>query len=263
MSITESIGPYRLVREIGRSNSVVYEAVDTRTGHPCALKVTTSTQMSSRLQFLREIKICTSLHHPNLVSAYQIGEVDGRAFMAMELLTGGTLFEEIETNGPISEARAAKVFPPILEALTFFHKRGIVHRDVKPHHIFLLEDGTVRLTDYGVAKLPIGPDIVPASGYIGTPEYMSPEQSEGREVDQRADLYSLGVTLYEALTGKNPFRGETIHAVLYSVKYKSPVRPDAISEQFWPVIQKAIAKKPESRFATAAEFLKGLEAFVA
>ncbi len=199
-----TIGKYQVIREIARSNDIVYEAYDPLMNRRVAVKElavpggSTPAQREDRVKrFQREVKAAGSLAHPNIVTIYEVGEDAGRHFMAMEYLDGHTLRNEIDTRGGLGVARAIEVAIDVLCALHFAHEHGVIHRDVKPDNIQILENGTVKLTDFGIARLTFEPSITMDGQVFGTPSYMSPEQVVGREIDLRSDVFSMGVVLYE------------------------------------------------------------------
>jgi len=270
----QSIGRYHILEQLGQGGmATVYKAYDTRLEREVAVKVIRKEafppEQLERIfkRFEREAKVLAHMVHPNIVKIYDTGEYSGSPFLVMEYLPGKTLKDQM--NRPIDYRQAARLLAPIAQALHYAHQRGILHRDVKPSNILLMEDKTPILTDFGIAKLLEGEEGHTLTGTgigVGTPEYMAPEQGLGKEVDGRADMYGLGVVLYEMVTGRKPYEAETPLAVLLKQVNDPLPRP----KQFIPdlpdeverVIFKALAKKPEDRYETMAVFAAALEGLV-
>ncbi|HQP09662.1 MAG TPA: serine/threonine-protein kinase, partial [Anaerolineaceae bacterium] len=268
------IGRYHILEQLGQGGmATVYKAYDTRLEREVAVKVIRKEAFPAETherifkRFEREAKVLAHMVHPNIVKIYDTGEYSGSPFLVMEYLPGKTLKDQM--NRPINYRQAARLLAPIAQALHYAHQRGILHRDVKPSNILLMEDKTPILTDFGIAKLLEDTESHTLTGTgvgIGTPEYMAPEQGLGSQIDGRADIYSLGVVFYELLTGKKPFQAETPLAVLLKQindplprpKQFIPDLPDEVER----VIFKALAKKPEDRYETMAAFVAALEGLV-
>src|ERR671936_2098943 len=207
-------------------------------------------------RFRREAKNAAGLSHPNIVSIYDRGEAEGTYYIAMEYLEGRTLKELLVTHGPTPIPIAIDYARQILAALSFAHRNGIVHRDIKPHNIVVRKDGRLKVTDFGIARSGAS-QMTEAGSIVGTAQYLSPEQARGAPVDPRSDLYSLGVVLYEMLTGKVPFTGDT--PVEIAMKHLSSVpkppsewRPE-VPHDLDAVVMRALAKDPEQRYGSAEE----------
>lgn len=261
-----TIGKYQIIREIARSNDIVYEAYDPGMNRRVAVKELSVPSGSSPQQkeervrrFQREVKAAGSLTHPNIVTVYEVGEDVGRHFMAMEFLDGQTLRNEIDSNGKLDQVRAIQVATDILCALDFAHNHGVIHRDVKPENIQILTNGTVKLTDFGIARLTFEPNITMDGQVFGTPSYMSPEQVEGREIDLRSDLFSVGTVLYEMLTGTKPFTGDNVVSIATAIMQRDPPDHDGISWAMQQVVDRALQKSAGMRFASAKDFVQSLE----
>ena len=241
----------------------VYRAADERLGREVALKAVPPefARDPERVErFEREVRAAARLTHPNIVTVYEFGQGAGQHFYTMALMPGGDLKARIRAHPegmPPAEARA--VAAAMARALDYAHRQGFVHRDVKPENILFGEDGAPQLTDFGIARAMSSGTRMTATGMsIGSPHYMSPEQARGKEVDGRSDLYSLGVVLYEMLTGRVPFDAADTFAVgLSHINDPVPELPPA--QQDWqPVVDRLLAKSPDDRYASAGEFAEGL-----
>ncbi|MGD8472641.1 MAG: protein kinase [Anaerolineae bacterium] len=265
--IGRQLGNYKIVGELGRGGmAVVYHAYQSSLNRYVAIKVLPphlGFDQEFVERFQREALAAAQLRHPNIVVIHDVGHEQGIYFIVMELLEGRTLKEIIEEEGELPVEKATRIIEQVAGALDYAHRRGFVHRDVKPANIFVGDDGHTTLTDFGIAKAASEAQQLTRTGMLmGTPEYMSPEQAEGVEVDYRTDLYALGVVLYLMLVGQVPFRGTTPHAILHSVIYEPPpplrrMRPD-LSPGIEAVVLKAIDKQPERRYQSGAELAEAL-----
>jgi hypothetical protein len=268
------LGQYQIIEELGRGGmGVVYRAYQPSLNRHVALKVLPPQfvfDQQSVSRFQREARAAAALRHPNIVVIYDVGQEHGIHYIAMEYLEGRTLKEVIEQEGRLHPRRAMHIVEQVAAALDYAHQRGLVHRDIKPANIFVPggEDsdgarGHVTLTDFGIARAAFETQQLTREGMLmGTPEYMAPEQATGGEVDERTDLYALGVVLYQVLTGRMPYQGHTPHAVLHNVIYEAPPPPRQVNPNLTPavegVILKAIAKQPEQRFQRGADLTRAL-----
>jgi serine/threonine-protein kinase len=221
-----------------------------------------------RERFLREAQAAGAMVHPNIVSVYDVGQDPGTGspYIVMEHVAGQDLKKLILSRTPLTPHDALAVAAQIAAALDYAHRRGIVHRDIKPANVLLSERGQVKITDFGVARLPDS-DLTRSDQFVGSPGFMSPEQLKGGAIDGRADLFALGVILYELLTGKPPFEGESVSEVLYRISTQpaeppSDAAPD-VSPDFDPILEKALSKDPEGRFQTGGEMIAALRALPA
>ncbi|MEJ2737545.1 MAG: protein kinase [Anaerolineae bacterium] len=268
-SLNRILGNYQLAEELGRGGmAVVYRAHQPSLNRDVAIKVLPphlSFDQEFVERFQREARAAASLRHPNIVVIHDVGHEGGTYYIVMEYLEGRTLKELIQEEGPLPPDRTAHIIEQVATALDYAHERGFVHRDVKPANIFVGPDDHVTLTDFGIAKAASETQQLTRTGMlIGTPEYMSPEQAEGGRVDQRTDLYALGVVLYQMLAGRVPFRGTTPHATLHAVIYEPPPPPRQINPNLpiamEEVIMKAVAKQPDQRFQRGGELTAALKA---
>jgi serine/threonine-protein kinase len=259
-------GRYRIVRKLGSGGMAdVYLAEDEELGRRIAIKILNDRHANDEQfveRFRREAKNAAGLSHPNIVSIYDRGEAEGTYYIAMEYLDGRSLKELVVARGPLPISDAIDATRQVLAALRFAHRKGVVHRDIKPHNVMADADGRLKVTDFGIARAGVS-QMTEAGSIIGTAQYLSPEQARGSAVDQRSDLYSVGIVLYEMLTGKTPFTGET--PVEIAMKHLSdPPRPPSlerpdISPDLDMVVLRALAKSPEDRFQTAEEMDGELE----
>ena len=265
----KTIGNYQIMDELGRGGmAIVYRAYQPSLNRYVAIKALPP-QLSYDQQFIerfqREAQAAAGLRHPNIVVIHDVGHQDGIYYIVMEYLEGHTLKQIIEQQGSLPPDRVAHIVEQIATALDYAHGEGFVHRDVKPSNIFVGQGDHVTLTDFGIAKAASETEQLTRTGMLmGTPEYMSPEQAGGAEVDHRSDLYALGVVLYQMLVGRVPFRGTTPHATLHAVIYEPPPPPRYINPKISPaveaVILKAISKHPERRYQRGADLASALKA---
>jgi serine/threonine protein kinase len=270
----EELGPYRVGERIGAGGmGEVYKARDTRLEREVALKVLPANVMGDadrRARFIREARAASRLNHPNTVTVYDIGEQEGRVFIAMEYVAGKTLDMVIPPGG-LSLADTLKYAIQITAALAKAHAAGIIHRDLKPGNIMITSDGTVKVVDFGLAKLTqpqTGVDASTATAqpgthagmFMGTPAFMSPEQAEGKSVDPRSDIFSLGSVLYQMASGKRAFSGDSMMATMAAVLQKEPdPLPETVVPELQKVVVRCLKKDPERRFQSMADVRVSLE----
>jgi serine/threonine-protein kinase PpkA len=253
---------FQILRELGRGGMArVYLAVQQKFGRTVALKVVSgdlAMEPEFNQSFVRESRIHAQLTHPSIVQVYDVGTHEDKLYLVMEYVGGGDLTRRLERGMRIENL--LRVVKEIGQALDFAHGRGFVHRDIKPENILFREDGSAVLSDFGIARaIDSTPSIGRSGTVLGTPQYMSPEQAAGRVLDGRSDLYSLGVLFYRVLTGDVPYQADT--PVSLGVKHLQdaiPRLPNYLAA-FQPVVDQALAKRPEDRFQTAAEFAKALD----
>jgi len=262
-TVGERFGAYRLVAALGRGGMAsVYKAE--RDGELYALKRPLLAHLEDPgflQRFLREAEIGRTLHHPNIVRIYERGEVEGVPYFTMELVAGETLQERVRREGGFSARDAARVISQVAEALDYAHLKGVIHRDLKPSNIMLLEDGTVKVMDYGIARARRyeGQGLTTTGVFLGTPDYVAPETAEGRGSDARSDLYSLGVVLYELLTARKPFVGNTPFETLKKHCSEPPTPPSNFVPGLPPALEamvlRLMSKDPAQRYPNAEELL--------
>ena len=266
LQIGSRLGHYRILSLLGRGGMAdVYRAEDERLGRVVALKAVPPefARDPERIErFEREVRAAARLSHPNIVTVFEFGHGEGQHFYTMELMPGGDLKARIRARPegmPPGEARAVAV--PIVRALDYAHRQGFVHRDVKPENILFDGEGTAQLTDFGIARAMAEGTRMTATGMsIGSPHYMSPEQARGLKVDGRSDLYSLGVVLYEMLSGRLPFDArDTLAVALAHLNDPAPDLAPTLAE-WQPVLDRLLAKAPEDRYGSAAELVEVLPA---
>ena len=261
-----TLGRYQIVREIARSNDIVYEAVDQSINRRVALKELllppnlAGAQRTERIQrFYREARAAGSLSHPNIVTIYEVGEDHGRHFIAMEYLEGQTLRDVLEIEGKLPVERAVEIVKQVCDALAYAHSNGVIHRDVKPDNIQILPSGLIKITDFGIARIMEEPSLTADGQVFGTPSYMSPEQVAGKPLDCRTDLFSLGIVLFEMLTGRKPFIGDSVVTITYNIMNQEIAVPPTAPPYLERVLRRSMSKDPNLRYQSAAEMAADLD----
>jgi beta-lactam-binding protein with PASTA domain/predicted Ser/Thr protein kinase len=257
---------YRVLNRLGSGGMAdVYAAEDNQLGRKVALKLlyrrfAEDSEFVER--FRREASSAAGLQHPNIVGIFDRGEWDGTYYIAMEYLEGRTLKQLIREHGAMPPDLATDITIQVLRAARFAHKRGIIHRDIKPHNVILDEEGRAKVTDFGIARAGAS-DMTETGSIMGTAQYLSPEQAQGQPVSPRSDLYSIGVMLYELLTGRVPFDAESPVAIAVRHVSDRPIPPAEVNPNVPPaldaVVMRALEKDPARRFADADEFIAALE----
>jgi len=267
----EQIGRYRIIGELGRgAMGVVYHATDPAIGRSVAIKTIrildindTERRDKLRERLFREARSAGVLSHPNIVTIYDMDETDGLAYIAMAYVNGPTLEKILESDAPLSGANMLRILRQTALGLDYAHGRGIIHRDIKPANIMTDEDGAVKITDFGIAKITAVTSMTQTRTVVGTPNYMSPEQVQGLAVDGRSDQFSLAVIAYEILTGERPFQGEHLSTIVYRIVAEQPPEAHQINGTLTPqiheVLSRGLAKKPEERYPTCSTFVGALE----
>src|SRR5918911_2966864 len=267
MAVTDTLlntlfdGRYRILRKLGTGGMAnVYLAEDEVLGRRVAIKILNDRHAGDDQfveRFRREAKNAAGLSHPNIVSIYDRGEAEGTYYIAMEYLDGRSLKELIVSRGAAPVKVAIDYARQILAAVRFAHRHGIVHRDIKPHNVLVDAEGRLKVTDFGIARAGAS-QMTEAGSIIGTAQYLSPEQAKGAPVDQTSDLYSVGVLLYELLTGTAPFSGDTPVEIAMKHLSSVPEPPSAhradIPHDLDLVVMRALAKDPSERYQSAEEF---------
>jgi eukaryotic-like serine/threonine-protein kinase len=270
MTTIAKAGRYEILGELGRgAMGVVYRAVDPVIGRNVAVKTIRLTEEGTGLsrpellsRFQTEARAAGLLTHPNIVVVYDAGEEDGLYYITMELVVGQSMQAVFDSTEAFPVPRILRILEQACSALQFAHERSIVHRDIKPANLMLTADDTVKVTDFGTAKILQFGTVQQTAHVMGTPSYMSPEQVKGRPVDGRTDIFSLGVVMYEMLTGEKPFPGQSITTVIYKIVNEEPIPPRQLNPSVHPglndIVLRALAKEPEERYQSCREMLEDL-----
>jgi serine/threonine protein kinase len=273
MTTVAKAGRYEIVSELGRgAMGVVYKAMDPVIGRTVAVKTIRLSEEGTGLsrpelltRFQTEARAAGLLTHPNIVVVFDAGEEDGLYYITMELVEGKSLQALLDSGHAFPLPRTLRIMEQTCSALQFAHERNVVHRDIKPANLMLTADDTVKVTDFGTAKILQFGTVQQTAHVMGTPSYMSPEQVKGRAVDGRSDIFSLGVMLYEMVTGEKPFPGQNITTVIYKIVNEDPVPPRQIDPSIHPgisaVVMRALAKEPEQRYQSCREMLEDLKSY--
>ena len=265
-----NLGRYEVVDELGQgAMGVVYKAKDPLIDRVVAIKTINLNQaMEEReeyeARFYQEARAAGRLSHHNIVTIYDVGKSGDVAYIAMEFLQGRELREILNEKPVLPVAEALDIVTQVAQGLAYAHAHGIVHRDVKPSNIMIQNDGHVKITDFGIARMASAAVRTQTGMVLGSPKYMSPEQVMGKLTDQRSDIFSLGIMLYEMLTGRPPFSGENVNAIMYQTLNASPPQPSTLNpgvpEMLNFIVAKALAKKVDDRYQDANEFANDLRA---
>jgi serine/threonine-protein kinase len=260
---------YEIIRRVGVGGMAdVYLAEDTQLGREVALKILHPQYAGDDSfveRFRREALAAAKLQHPNIVQIYDSGREGDFNFIVMEYVEGRSLKDRLAEEGPLEIGEACRIAQEVLTALAYAHRTGLVHRDIKPGNILLSDDGKVQVTDFGIARAEAGSTMTQTGTILGTAYYLSPEQAQGLPLDGRSDIYSLGVVLYEMLTGRRPFEGDSPVSIAYKHVREMPKPPTAYREDvprpLQAIVLTALTKKPEDRYSSAALMRRDLEAF--
>jgi serine/threonine protein kinase/tetratricopeptide (TPR) repeat protein len=278
ISANTTLSHYRILSKLGAGGmGEVYLAEDTRLDRKVAIKFLHeefSKDADKLSRFVQEAKAASALNHPNILTVYEIGEVEGKNYIATELIDGQTLREHFAQKEPLRLNQILTVGVQVSEALSSAHQAGIIHRDIKPENIMLRKDGYAKVLDFGLAKLLEPKTVIQSAGseaptrvqvnttpglVMGTVAYMSPEQARGKVTDARTDIWSLGVVLYEMLSGKLPFTGETSSHTIVSILEKEPLLLESIPAELRRIVRKSMAKEVDMRYQTAHDLLIDLK----
>jgi serine/threonine protein kinase len=260
-------GRYRMESPLGQGGMAqVFKGTDTVLGRPVAIKILApqyAKDPSFVERFRREAQSAARLNHPNVVGVYDTGSDDGTHYIVMEYIEGRTLADFLSNGGRLLPERAVELASSVCVALSEAHKAGIVHRDIKPGNVMVTRGGEVKVMDFGIARAATAETVTATATVLGTASYLSPEQAQGKPVDARSDIYSLGVVLYEMLTGRVPFGGDSAVAVAYKHVQEPPEPPSRLNPDVSPsleaVVMRALAKNPDNRYQTAEEFCADLD----
>lgn len=268
-----TLGRYRVLKELGRgAMGVVYLGKDPTIQRFVAIKTMRLDKIDAddklqeiKTRFFREAESTGRLSHPNIVTIYDAGEEDHLVYIAMELLQGSTLKEWSHTYNLMPVSKLIPILATVADAMDYAHRQGVVHRDIKPANIMLTADHVVKVMDFGIATM-ASSARTKTETVLGTPTYMSPEQIAGKKVDGRSDIYSLGIVMFELLTGHPPFKADNLSALLYAITHTPPLRLSAVRADLPPLIQdvltRALQKDPVRRYRTGGEFAQALRGIV-
>ncbi len=268
MAVLKQLGKYKVVEVIGKgAMGIVYKGYDPVLERHVALKTVRKELVDEKLagqiiaRFKNEALASGRLNHPAIVGIYEYGENKQLAYIAMEYVQGRGLRDFLARQERFGLQDVMTIMSRLLDALDYAHEHGVVHRDIKPQNIIMTPDGRLKLADFGIARIDRS-NLTQVGSIMGTPAYMSPEQYAGQQVDRRSDIFSCGVVLYELLTGVKPFEGptETAGYKICHEPHRNPseVNPQGVPEVFDAILSKALAKKPEDRYASAREFAAAL-----
>jgi serine/threonine protein kinase len=264
----KQLGRYEIQRELGRgAMGIVYAAMDPLIGRQVAIKAirlgaldveANHAELTERLH--REARAAGVLSHPGIITIHDVGSQGEDAYIVMEFIDGKTLEEILAAGIPQRSGILLSILRKSAEALDYAHTRGIIHRDIKPSNIMICSDGAVKIADFGVAKLTASASLTQSGFVLGTPSYMSPEQAQGRPIDGHSDQFSLAVVAYRMLTGKLPFEGATLTALLAKILWEEPEYDSAgLHSPIRPIFEKALIKDPKLRYSSCIDFVRALE----
>jgi serine/threonine-protein kinase len=257
-----NLGRYEITGELGRgAMGVVYKAKDPLIDRDVAIKTIDLQNLDPEerkdyeARFYQEARAAGRLNHPNIVTIYDLGENNGIAYIAMEILEGNELHQLLSNGQPLSTEQVLDIAIQVAEGLAYAHEHGIVHRDVKPSNIMLLKNGQVKIADFGIARMESSLLKTRVGVVMGSPLYMSPEQVKNSGIDARSDIFSLGIMLYKMLTGQLPFTGDSANTVMYQIAHETPRSPGSLNPQIPATLQSIVAKclekRPEDRYQDA------------
>jgi serine/threonine protein kinase len=266
------LGRYRILGELGHgAMGIVYKAEDPLLGRIVAIKtITLVTDEAERIEyearFFQEARAAGGLNHPNLITIHDIGREGDIAYMAMELLEGVEL-REVMARGPVPLRLALEIITQAAEGMAFAHERGVIHRDIKPGNIMIVRGRHAKIMDFGIARMRVSDVKTQTGAILGSPKYMSPEQVAGKRVDHRADIFSLGVVLYELAAGTPPFTAPNMAQLMQQIAIAAPLPPSAVNPALSPmldlIVARALEKEPDARYQSAAEMAADLRGCIA
>ncbi len=270
MSVPQLLGKYQIIEELGHGGfATVYRAHDPDLGLDVALKILEPNLMRDRAfvaRFRTEARVAARLRHPNIARVLNIDQSEGRLFIAIEYVSARNLRDRLAEQPLLDWQNVSSIVQQVAEALDYAHAQGVLHRDVKPGNILVADSGAVVLTDFGLAKAAEGSQVTTSGVAVGTYAYMAPEQASGKDIDARADLYSLGVVAYELCTGRVPFTSDSTPALLHDQVYTPPPAPSQVNARvaapIETVLLKALAKEREQRYQSGKEFATDLSAAI-
>lgn len=265
-----NLGRYEVIKELGRgAMGVVYEAKDPLIDRIVAIKTINLQDLKPdekqeyEARFYQEARAAGRLNHPNIVTIHDLGESGGMAYIAMELLEGCELHHLLKNAQSLPVEVALNIVIQVASGLAYAHERGIVHRDVKPSNIMVMNGNQVKIADFGIARMDSSLLSTQTGKVLGSPLYMSPEQVLNRPVDARSDIFSVGTLLFRILTGQMPFSGENAHAVMYQIVHEEPQKPSSMNplvpEALDTIVTKCLAKNPDERYQRANELAAELQ----
>ena len=269
VSLPERLGKYPITDVLGKgAMGVVYRANDPMLNRMVAIKTINTEEAGHEgmaeyeARFYTEAKAAGGLNHPNIIIVYDIGKSGHLVYMAMEYVEGKELREMLADGKRLAVAKAVDIAAQVADGLAYAHQHQVVHRDIKPANIMITPEGRAKIADFGIARMRSSETRTQTGIILGSPKYIAPEQVVGKRADHRSDIFSLGVILYECLTGSTPFNGEGLSALMYQITNHDPAPPSASNPQV-PVmldyiIAKVLAKAPEARYQSAADFANDL-----
>jgi len=262
------LGRYLIQSELGRgAMGVVYKATDSVLERTVAVKTVNMALEKDGIEryearFYQEARAAGSLNHPNIVTVYDVGKTGNVAYMAMEFIEGVELRTMLAEGKPLAVAQAVSIAAQVAEGLAYAHQHGVVHRDIKPANIMVTPNSPVKITDFGIARMRASGELTQTGMMLGSPKYMSPEQVIGKRADHRSDVFSLGVILYEMLTGQAPFNGDNVTALMYQIVNFVPPAPSTVNagvpELLNYIVAKMLAKALEERYQSALDLSRDL-----
>ncbi len=267
--VMERLGKYEILCKLGQGGmGEVYKGHDPVIGRDVAIKVIHERALedpSVKPRFYREARSAGRLSHPNITIIYDVNEEDGRPYLVMEHLDGHDLRSILKSGAALTKKQKQQIAVQICKGLLYAHEKNIIHRDIKPENIRVLPDGTVKIMDFGIARIQSDTTtLTQTNASLGTPRYMAPEQVKGEELDHRADIFSFGVLFHELFSGVTPFTGENLTTLIYKILHTEPeplnITPEALREDLQHIVSTCLEKEPENRYASFAEVLRDVEA---